>query len=261
MKPGGHYLKEGDSPDMINLAISISSSVALFFLLDVLTGYYQWGIVGAFISFFGLNYFLAKRIISKVEGLMAQVGRELQAQKFEKAIKTLKSGYPLGNWQFFVKSQMDAQIGVIYYLMKEDDNAFEYLKKGFAKHWMAMAMLAIIYMKRKDMKMMTETFEKAVKSSPKEGMLYSVYAYCVLKEGDRDKALEVLSRGITKIPDDEKLKANQTAVANKQRMKMRNYGELWMQFYLEKTPQMDQKIPQYMQGLAMAQGRRRIVRR
>ncbi|MBI5190633.1 MAG: hypothetical protein HZA22_08145 [Nitrospirae bacterium] len=246
---------------MINIAISVSSSVAVFFLLKILTGYYQWGLVGATLSFFGLNYFLAKRVIAKVEALMAQVTKELQAQKFDKAIKTLKSGYPLGNWQFFVKAQLDAQIGVIYYLMKDDDEAFNYLKQGFNKHWMAMGMLAILYMKKKDLKMMTETFEKAVKSSPKEGMLWNLYAYCVLKEGDRDKALEILARGLAKIPGDEKLLANQTAVANKQKMKMRGYGELWLQFYLEKTPQMDQKVPQYMQGLAMAQGRRRIIRR
>ena len=42
--------------------------------------------------------------------------------KFDKAIKTLKSGYPLGNWQFFVKSQLQAQIGTIYYLKKDFDN-------------------------------------------------------------------------------------------------------------------------------------------
>jgi Tfp pilus assembly protein PilF len=124
-----------------------------------------------------------------------------------------------------------------------------------------MGMLAILYQKKNDKAKMTETFEKAVKVTAKESMLWSLYAYCVLKDGDRDKALEILARGLKKLPDDDKLKANHTAVANKQKMKMKNYGELWMQFYLEKTPPVDQKMPHYLQALAQAQGRRRIVRR
>jgi len=123
-----------------------------------------------------------------------------------------------------------------------------------------MGMLAVIYMKKKDKTNMVETFEKAVKGTKKESMLWSLYAYCILKEGDREKALEILSRGLKALPDDDKLKANQTAVANKERMKMKNYGEMWMQFYLEKMPGAGQKVPHYMQALAQG-GRRRIIRR
>lgn len=247
---------------MINLAISTLTGAALFFALTFLTGYYQWGIVGALTVFFALNYILSKRIMKKLEALMAQVTRDLQAQKFDKAIKRLQSGFQLGNWQFFVKPQLMSQIGSIYYLKQEFDPAMEYLRDGFSKHWVGMGMLAVLYMKKGDKTRMAETFEKAVKSTPKEGLLWSLYAYCTLKEGDRDKALEILSRGLKKLPGDEKLKANQTAVANKQKMKMRSYGEMWTQFYLEKTPPVGQKIPHYMQALAQAQGgRRKVIRR
>jgi tetratricopeptide (TPR) repeat protein len=247
---------------MINLAISLSSGTAAFFILWRLTTYYQWGIVGALALFFGLNYFLSKRIMRKVESLMQAVAKDLQAQKFDRAVRTLKSGYSLGDWQFFVRPQLKAQIGVIYYLTKEDETAFEYLKDCFSKHWVAMGMLAILHMKKKDKDMMVKTFEKAVKATPKESLLWSLYAYCMLKEGDRDKALEVLSRGLKRLPDDDKLKANHTAVSNKERMKMRNYGEMWTQFYMEKSPPVGQKVPHYMQALAQAQGgRRRIIRR
>ena len=247
---------------MYNLAISLSSSLAVFLVLYFsLKGSDYWpvSIVVALILFFGGNFFLSKRIIKKVETLMGQVSKDLQNQRFEKAIRTLKDGYSLGNWQFFVRPQLQAQIGSIYYLMREDENAFKYLKDGFAKHWVAMGMLAILYMKKKDKANMVGTFEKAVKATPKEGLLWSLYAYCLLKEGDREAALDTLNRGLKKIPDDEKLKANQTAVANKERMKMKNYGDMWTQFYLEKAPPVGQKVPHYMQ--ALAGGRRRIIRR
>lgn len=246
---------------MYNLAISLSSSIAVFlaFWFSLPHDYRPWAILIALALFFGLNFFLSKRTLRQVEALMGQVTKELQNQKFEKAIRTLKAGYKFGKWQFFVESQINSQIGSIYYLMQEDDNAFPYLQKGFTKHWVAMAMLAILYMKRKDKTKMVATFEKAVKSTPKEGMLWSVYAYCMLKEGERERALEVLGRGLAKIPGDDKLKANQTAVANKEKMKMRNYGDLWTQFYLEKAPPAGQKIPPYMQALAQRSGGRRMV--
>ncbi len=249
---------------MYNLIISASSSVAAFLILwfSLPHDYRPWAIVVGLALLFGLNFFLSKRIMKKVEALMAQVTKELQNQKFEKAIRTLKNGYYLGDWQFFVKPQIESQIGSIYYLMRDEENAFTHLQKGFNKHWVAMGMLAIIYMKKKDKTKMVETFEKAVKSTPKEGLLWSLYAYCMLKEGDREKALEILSRGLKKLPDDDKLKANQTAVANKERMKMKNYGEMWMQFFLEKSPAMGgQKVPHYMQALAQRGGGRRIIRR
>jgi tetratricopeptide (TPR) repeat protein len=247
---------------MINLAISLVSSTVMYFILSLTTGYYQWGIVGGLVLLFVLNYLLSKRIMKKLEELMAQVTKDLQAQRFDKAIKRLEAGFTLGNWQFFVKPQLMSQIGTIYYLKKEFDPAMKYLKAGFSKHWVGMGMLAIMHMKKGDKKAMTDTFEKAVKSTPKEGLLWSLYAYCVLKEGDREKALEILGRGMKKLPDDDKLKANHTTVANKQRMKMKAYGEMWMQFYLEKSPPVGQKIPQYMQGLAQAMGgRRKVIRR
>jgi tetratricopeptide (TPR) repeat protein len=248
---------------MYNLLVSISASVAAFAIFWFsLKGsdYRPVAFVVALGLFFALNYFLSKRVIKKVEALMAHVSRDLQNQRFDKAIKTLKSGFSLGKWQFFVKSQLNAQIGSIYYLMRDDENAFAYLKEGFSKHWVAMGMLAVIYMKRKQKELMAETFEKAVKGSPKESLIWSLYAYCLLKEGDREKALEVLARGLKKIPDDDKLKANMTAVANKEKMKMKNYGDMWTQFYLEKVPPAaGQKIPHYLQ--ALSGGRRRIIRR
>ena len=248
---------------MYNLAISLSSSAAVFLAAWFALGgsdYRPVAVIVAPLVFFGLNYYLSKRTIKKVEALMEHVGKELQNQRFDKAIRLLKGGYRLGDWQFFVKPQLRAQIGTIYYLTREDENAFTYLKDGFAKHWVAMGMLAVIYMKKKQKALMVETFEKAVKATPKESLIWALYAYCMLKEGERDKALDILGRGLKKLPDDDKLKANQLAVANKERMKMKGYGDLWTQFYLEKAPPVGQKVPHYMQALAQG-GRRRIIRR
>ena len=248
---------------MYNLAISLSSSITAFLALwfSLPTDYRPAAIFVALIMFFGLNFFLSKRTLGQVEALMSQVTKELQNQKFEKAIRTLKSGYKFGKWQFFVEPQINSQIGSIYYLMKEDDNAFTYLLKGFTKHWVAMAMLAILYMKKKDKTNMVATFEKAVKAAPKESMIWSVYAILHAEGGRPRQGAGDPGRGLTKVPGDDKLKANQTAVANKEKMKMRNYGDLWTQFYLEKSPPAGQKVPPYMQALAQRSGGRRMMRK
>jgi len=247
---------------MYNLLISLAASTALGILLNFATGYYQWGLVGGLVLFFGLNYYLARRIIKQFEKLMADVTKDLSNQRFDKSIRRLKGAFGLAKWQFFMESQLNSQIGTIYYLMREFDDAFGYLEKGFSKHWVGMGMLAVLYMKKDDKEKMVKTFEKAVKSSPKESLIWSLYAYCTLKSGDRDKAQEILSRGMKKLPDDDRLKSNHSAIANKQRMKMKAYGEQWMQFYLEKTPGGGQKVPHYMQALARSQGgKRKVIRR
>ncbi|NIQ08796.1 MAG: hypothetical protein GWO08_18230, partial [Gammaproteobacteria bacterium] len=66
------------------------------------------------------------------------------------------------NWQFYIKKQMNSQIGMVYYLRRDFKKAYDYLTQGFVRHWVAMAMLAIIYMKRNQLKKMIATFDKAV---------------------------------------------------------------------------------------------------
>jgi tetratricopeptide (TPR) repeat protein len=206
---------------------------------------------------FGLIYFLLmKQIMSKVNVLMEAAQKDIMANRAEKAVKTLEAAQKkYGHWQFYITKQMNSQIGMVYYLRKDFSKAFDYLKKGFVRHWVAQSMLGIVYMKRNQPAKMIDTFDKTVAGTRKEPLLWSIYAFCLEKIGERDKAIAVMQKGLKKVGSDELMQSNLEAIQNGKKMKMQPYGDLWFQFHLEKTGSLIRKQTKAVQG------RRKIVRR
>jgi predicted Zn-dependent protease len=118
-----------------------------------------------------------------------------------------------------------------------------------------MGMLAICYMKRNETDKMVQTFEKAVSLTRNEPLLWNLYAYCLEKVGNRSAAIEVMQKGLKKTGNDENLEHNLDALANGRKMKMQVYGDMWLQFHLEKSGALVKKQTKAVQG------RRKIVRR
>lgn len=228
------------------------------FLLLYYFGLTWWGalLVSLFV-FAGTFFLIARLVMKKVMAIMNVATRDLQGQRVEKAIREMQSAFRYGKWQFTVSGQINAQIGMIYYMKKDFTTAFPYLEKGFIKSWAAMGMLAISYMKRNRNDKMKETFEKAVHASPKEALLWNLYAYCLVETGDTSKALEVLSRGLKKIPDEERIKSNIEALREGKKMKMKSFGDMWLQFHLERP-----NVVMKQQAAAMGgHMKRRVVRK
>ena len=244
---------------MYNLIISAATGLLVILVLKFAANLPLWGAfpLGVLV-FVGLFYLISRIIMKKVMAIMESATKDLQAQppRIEKGIKTLQGAMKYGPWQIYVTGQLNAQIGMIYYMKRDFTAAFPYLEKAFFKNWVAMGMLGISYMKRQKKEKMKETFEKAVQASPKEGLLWNLYAYCLAEGGDTEKAQEVLNRGLKKLPGDEKLTANLEAVANGRKMKMRAYGDLWFQFHLESVGAIQKHQMEAMGGM-----RRRVVRR
>lgn len=240
---------------MLNLVISLLISTIVAVALGTLADLNPWVAVGVSLVVFTVVYVLLIRfVMKKISALMETAQRDLQAGRTEKAIKTLQSGFEYSKWQFYIKGQINAQIGMILYLKRDFAQAFEYLQKGFVRHWMAMGMLGICYMKRNKTGKMIETFDKAVTVSKKEPLLWNLYAYCLEKVGEKEKAISVLEKGLKKISD-ERLQANLEALKEGRKMKMKGYGDLWYHFHLESQGAM---IKQQTKAI---QGRRKIVRR
>lgn len=241
---------------MYNFIISGGVSLAVILILIFAGLSWWWGVLIGLLLFMGAFLLISRLVMKKVMDIMETANRDLQAQRVDKAIRELKEAFKYGKWQMYVDGQVNAQIGMIYYLKRDFSNAFPYLEKSFFKNWVAMGMLAITYMKRNKQDKMKETFEKAVQWSAKESLLWSVYAYCWTECGDNGRAREVLERGLKKIPGDDKLKANLDALQEGKKMKMKNYGEMWLQFHLER-----QGVVMKQQMAAMGGMKRRIVRR
>ncbi|BCR04495.1 hypothetical protein DESUT3_15640 [Desulfuromonas versatilis] len=241
---------------MLNLVISLAISIVFTLALNYFAGIdILYASVGSMLVFAIVYLVMTRLTMKKVGALMEIAQRDLQAGRTEKAVKTLEGGYKYGNWQFYVKSQIDSQIGTILYLKRDFNQAFDYLQKGFVRHWVAMGMLAICYMKKQKTSKMIETFDKACAGARKEPLIWNLYAFCLEKVGEKDKGIEVLEKGLKKTGGDERLKENLEALKEGRRMKMKGYGDLWYQFHLEKPGNLIKQQTKAMQG------RRKIVRR
>ena len=224
---------------MYNILISAGGALATLLIMLFGVKLVWWGSLMIGLMVFAGIYLLCMRItMQKVMAAIEVAGKDLQAQRFEKAIRVLKDALQYGKWQIYVEGQLNSQIGTIYYIKRDCSNAFPFLGKSFFKNWQSMAMLAICYMKRQKKDLMLSTFEKAVQWSAKEPLLWNIYAYCLNECGDITKAKEVLGKGLKKVPGDIPLKENLENLQQGKKMKMRSYGEMWFQFHLESVAAM-----------------------
>jgi tetratricopeptide (TPR) repeat protein len=226
---------------MITTVISLSLATLVFFII-----YNFFGIIGAILpalvvliaSFFIISRALAKKIESSMHSLQA----DLMKGHIDQALITLKDIQKrYGRWQFFLSSSIDGQIGSIYYMKSQYQAAKPYLERAFVKHWIAKAMLALIYYRERKFNKMDQIFAEATKHNKKSGLLWSLWAYCIWRNGEIERAISILARGKDILQDkDPYLAQNLLSLQNSKRMKMKNYGEQWYQFQLEFTPAQSQ---------------------
>ena len=242
---------------MYNLLISAGAAIVTFLLISLIAGFEYWwvGLLVALLVFMGSFLLISRIITKKLQDIMEPAMKDIQAQRFEKGIRDLKSALRYAKWQIYVESQINSAIGMVYFVRRDFTTAFPYLEKGFFKNWVTMGMLAVTYMKRNKRDKMRETFEKAVMATPKESLLWSLYGYCLNECGENVKACEVVAKGLSKLPGDENLKQNLDLLREGKKMKMRAYGEMWLQFHLESVATIQK------QQMAAMGGRRRVVRK
>ncbi len=241
---------------MLNILISFACSALASALMLRFVTQNQWYVGGvALVVFFGVFLLIARIIMKKLGEIMQQAQRDVMANRSEKAIRDLKAAMKFNAWQFYIKQQINSQIGSIHYIKREFNEAIPYLEKGFVRHWAAMAMLAVSYMKKNKPGKMKETFEKTITGSRKEPMVYALYAYCLDHINERSQAIAILKKGIAKTGGDSRLEENVELLEAGKRMKMKGFGDMWYQFHLEKQGAIIKK-----QTKAMTGRRKQVVR-
>jgi len=204
--------------------------------------YSFFGVVGAILPslvvLVAAFFMISRKLAHKLEGSMKNLQDDLQKGQTDRALKNLKeiqSRY--GRWQFFLSSTIDGQIGAIFYMKGQFAQAKPYLERAFVRHWVARAMLALVYYRERKMLKMEEVFQNATKYVKKAGLLWSLWAYCVWRNGDTEKAISILIKGKDALGDaDQCLIQNLLSLQNSKRMKMKAYGDQWYQFQLEFSP-------------------------
>ena len=223
---------------MINLLLSLAAGAAAAIAILLLSSFGWVAAVGPGAAVaVAAYYLLSRRTFKRLEAVFEEAKKEIMAQKFEKAVRTLEAAFALGPWQFLVRSQIHSQIGVLQYVRQEFDQALPHLEKSFSRHWLARAMLATSRYRRRDLDGARKVFEAAVGANKKEGLLWAVYAWCLDKEGRHDDAVAVMARAAKANPSDEKVKAVLQSLQNDKKLKLgKVYEEQWFQFHLERMP-------------------------
>lgn len=225
---------------MRNLLYALGCGVLVFaalFLPNILNA--PESAVPALIAVLVAYFVLARRTFKTLESVFAEAAKALQSMppKIDLAIAGLEKGYALAPLQFGVRSQVDTQIGMIYFLQQEFNKAMPCLKRSLSfGHWMGGAMLGVIQYKRKDHAEMRKTMDMVVKKAKGQSLAWTLYAYLLTQIGDDNAAQRVLVEALKKTKDDSKVKDALLAVQNGKKIKMRAYKEQWYQFQLERPP-------------------------
>lgn len=191
---------------------------------------------------------LVRKVNAKLQGDIAGIQALLMAKNVEGALSTLqgiKQRY--SRWVFLLGSQIDGQIGAIYYMKKDFDAARPYLERAFVRNWDAKLMLACLLSgqvldkkaggKKGDLAAVDTLLERVVKYTPKQGLLWSTWAWLHWNADDSKRALEILARGKQTLGEsDPHLSANLLALQNDKKLKMKGYGDTWYAFHLEQHP-------------------------
>lgn len=216
------------------IAAGLVAGIASFFVVG------PWGAILPALVVFGLVYFFGMRAVNKQLGAgMLAVQNELRARRIDAAITMLEAlKAKFGKRAFFTSAQIDGQIGSIHFMKKDFEKARPYLERAFVRMWDAKTMLAVLLAKKKEnLAAVDAMMEKVSKYSPKQGLMWSTWAYLHWKAGDADGAIRILGRGKEVLGEsDAVLAQNLLALQNGKKMKMKGYGDAWYQFHLEEHP-------------------------
>lgn len=214
----------------------------------------------AIIATIVVTILLFRRAGKHITPLVEEAQRHLQGGRKELALKSLRSGLRWKTWHPMLEGQLRTQIGALLYATNDLDGAIAELERAASRPWEAPAFLGCAHFKkRSDDARMSKAFDRAIKSAPKEGLAYTVYAWCLVARGKKDDAIKVLEKGLEKSPADQRLKTNLELVHQGKKMKVAPYGDRWAAFALDGSLP---GVPKAARGFAQRPGfRQKRIRR
>ncbi len=221
---------------MYNLLIAIAISAVVFGAAAA--GFGPWaGIFPALFVFPVAMFLLARRTGQQVQAVLAPIPELAQAGKVDEVRKILEDAREqYGSWQFFLGRQLTAQMGMLHYMKMEFDEALPLLEQSW-RDWSTTVAAAAVHYRRKRFDEAWKAFEDARSYSPKEPALYAVEATLRSRKGDREGALGVLVTGLAALPDHPLLRKLKNRIANKQRIDVGEFEQVWFQFFPEELMQ------------------------
>ncbi|MEZ4315923.1 MAG: hypothetical protein R3F61_00390 [Myxococcota bacterium] len=222
---------------MYNIAISALSGLVVFALASAWLGPIA-GVVPALLVMAGVMFWLSRRTGALVQAEMERVVPLLQERRIDEAtvlLEGIKAKY--GRWQVLLDGQIDSQLGMIDYLQMKFDDALPKLEKGKWRNWTALTCIGCIQYRKGDKEAAWASLSDAADAAGKEALVYLVWATLLTRAGDTKRALEVVDRGLTEMPESEQLRNLQKVVANKKKINTKVFPQTWYQFFPEELAQ------------------------
>jgi tetratricopeptide (TPR) repeat protein len=246
---------------VLSIVVAVLAGVAFgaLFRLTHLVHSIPGAITPGVIAMLVVGILLFRRIGKLVNPFVEEAQRHMQGNRRELALKALRDALRWERWHPLVAPQLRTQIGLLLYDNGDIDGALAELKQASSRPWESPAFLGCAYYKKKNDEGMIKAFNKAIKIGDKDGLAYTVYAWCLVARNKKAEAVAVLKKGIEKLPSDERLKGNLELVEGGKKMKVAPYGDRWARFGLDGSKP---GVPKAMRGFAQRPGfRQRPTRR
>lgn len=218
------------------LTIVVSVLVALVTAAAVYPVFWTWyapippAVLAGGLTFYLLTRFLTKRVQTQMEAIVPLL-QNRQLEPAEALMDRVQRTY--GKWVLLLDQQLSAQKGMLRYAQMKWSEARPLLEKGTWNNWQAHTALAAIDYREGDKESCWKHLDKAAKASPKEAMVYVVWAVLSVRGGERDRALRALSQGLDKQSESKVLKNLHKRVANKKKIDVKQLPQAWYHFFPE----------------------------
>lgn len=206
------------------------------------------------LAMLGVAFFLLRRSGQFISGLVDEAGAHMKGGRKELAMRSLREGLKYSRWNPLLEGQLRAQIGILLYASNDLEGSIKELEQSTRRMWEARAYLGCAYYKKKNDEGMKRAFDDAIKAGEKDGLAYTVYAWCLLQRDKRADAIAVLKKGQEKLPNDDRLTGHIEAIQEGKKLKVGPYGDRWASFLLDGTMPGTQQLPKAMRGYAQRPG-------
>jgi tetratricopeptide (TPR) repeat protein len=221
-------------------------TIAISALIGLLTGGI-WTLLGLWKSWqmgivlfvlVGLTSFIliSRALARRIEPRFLAIQKQIQGNQIPLAMNQLEGLMPMGRWQILLEGQLHAQLGMLAYATNDLTRAEKHLAKaGYRATEAQVAYAALLYRTNRWPKA-REILDFTIRANKKQILPYHVYAWLLLKEGDRSAAIDKLLAAEKIEPGNESTKENLGRLQNGKDLSMKRFGMLWFGLQLERPP-------------------------
>lgn len=197
---------------------------------------WQMGIVLFVIVGFASFILISRALAKRIEPRFLAIQKQIQANQIPLAINQLEGLMPMGRWQILLEGQLHAQLGLLAYATNDMARAEKHLSQaGYRATEAQIAYAALLYRTNRWAKA-REILDFTIRANKKQIMPYHVYAWLLLKEGDRNAAIEKLLAAQKIESGNESTQENLARLQNGKDLSMKRFGMVWFGLQLERPP-------------------------